>query len=343
MDNRKLKLEEIEVLRKKAVEAVILHGETQKRASALFGFSPTSMTKYIASYKRKGESTLVYKKRGVKPGTHSKLTEDQLFELKEKIINSTPDKLGIENTLWTSKVVCKYVEKYFHVSYADRSMRDLMARLGFSSQKPIARSYKRNPAKIAAWLEHDYPKIKELASKEGARIYWGDEMGINSTDNRGRMYSPKGETPAITNAGSRFKCNMLAAISPQGFMNWMVFQENFTSKLFVIFLGRLNRQIKQKIFLILDNHRVHHSKHVQAYVNKHKDKIRLFFLPPYCPELNPEELVNQDVKANANNFKVMRSIEDLETNIRFYLTKIQFNKDKIRSYFNKKEVRYASI
>jgi len=343
MDNRRLKLREIEVLRKKAVEAVILHGETQKRASALFGFSPTSMTKYIADYKREGESALVYKKRGVKPGTHSKLTEDQLFELKEKIINNTPDQLSIENTLWTSKVVCKYVEKYFNVSYAERSMRDLMNRLGFSSQKPIARSYKRDPVKIAAWLEHDYPKIKALASKEGARIYWGDEMGIHSTDNRGRMYSPRGETPAIINAGSRFKCNMLAAISPSGFMNWMVFQENFTSKQFVIFLGRLNRQINQKIFLILDNHKVHHSKHVKAYVNKHKNKIRLFFLPPYCPELNPEELVNQDVKANANNFKVMKSIEDLATNVRFYLTKIQFNEYKIRSYFNKKEVQYAAI
>ena len=343
MDNRKLKLKEIEVLRKKAVEAVILHGETQKRASALFGFSPTSMSKYIADYKREGKSALVYKKRGVKPGTHSKLTEDQLFELKEKIINSTPDKLGIENTLWTSKVVCKYVEQYFHVSYAERSMRDLMIRLGFSSQKPIARSYKRDPIKIAAWLEHDYPKIKALASKEGARIYWGDEMGIHSTDNRGKMYSPKGETPVITNAGSRFKCNMIAAISPNGFMNWMVFQENFTSKQFINFLGRLIRQIKQKIFLILDNHKVHHSKRVQAYVKKHKNKIRLFFLPPYCPELNPEELVNQDVKANANNFKVMRSIEDLTTNVRCYLTKIQFNEFRIRNYFNKKEVQYASI
>ena len=248
----------------------------------------------------------------------------------------------MQHTLWTSKVVCEYVEKSFQVTYAERSMRDLMARLGFSSQKPMARSYRRNPAKIAAWLDHDYPEIKKLASKECARIYWGDEMGINSTDNRGRMYSPRGKTPVITNAGSRFRCNMLAAISPQGFMNWMVFTDNFTSKQFIIFLGRLIRQIKQKIFLILDNHKAHHSKRVQNYVNKHKDKIRLFFLPPYCPELNPEELVNQDVKANANNFKTMKTIEDLTINVRFYLTKIQFNEAKIKNFFKKKEVLYAA-
>ncbi len=343
MDNRKLKVKEIEVLRKRAVEAVVIHGETQKRASQLFGFSPTSMCKYIAEHKRNGDSGLVYKKRGVKPGTHSKLTDEQLCALKSKIINNTPDELDMEHTLWTSKVVCEYVDKSFQVTYAERSMRDLMVRLGFSSQKPIARSYRRDPSKIAAWLEHDYPEIKALASKEGARIYWGDEMGINSTDNRGRMYSPRGETPVIINTGSRFRCNMLAAISPQGFMNWMVFSDNFTSKQFIVFLGRLVRQIKQKIFLILDNHKVHHSKRVQNYVNKHKDKIRLFFLPPYCPELNPEELVNQDVKANSSNFKTMRSMEDLTTNVRCYLTKIQFNESKIKNFFRKKEVIYAAL
>jgi transposase len=147
--------------------------------------------------------------------------------------------------------------------------------------------------------------------KEGARIYWGDEMGIQSTDNRGKTYGLKGKTPAIKRSGSRFKCNMLAAISPQGFMNWMVFEDNFTSKKCIEFLGRLIRQIKQKIFLILDNHRVHHSKKVKAYVERHKDKLELFYLPPYCPDINPQELVNQDVKANSNNFRVLKSVKDL--------------------------------
>ena len=168
-------------------------------------------------------------------------------------------------------------------------------------------------------------------------------MGINSTDNRGRTYSPKGTTPAIKNAGTRFKCNMFAAISPQGFMNWMVFSDNFTAKHFINFLGRLNRQIKQKVFLILDNHKVHHSKPVQNYVNRNKNKISLFFLPPYCPELNPEELVNQDVKANANNYKPVKTAKDLSTNLRYYLTKVQFNESKIRSYFTQKDVAYASM
>jgi transposase len=342
MDNRNLKLNEIEILRKKAVEAVVKHGETQKRASELFGFSRTSMSKYIAAYENKGECALIYQKRGVKPGVGSKLNEEQLGMVRDTVISRTPDELGMSYTLWTSKVVKEYVKKEFQVSYAERSMRDVMSKLGFTAQKPITRAYKRDPKKVAIWLERDYPEIKQLASKEGARIYWGDEMGLHSTDNRGRMYSPKGITPVVKNAGSRFKFNMIAAISPQGFMNWMVFSDDFTAKQFIDFLGRLIRQINQKIFLILDNHKVHHCKRVQNYIDKHKDKIRLFFLPPYCPELNPEELVNQDVKANANNFKSIRTAEDLAINLRYYLTQIQFNEYKIRNFFTKKEVLYAS-
>ena len=178
--------------------------------------------------------------------------------------------------------------------------------------------------------------------KEGARIYWADEIGIQSTDNRGKTYGLKGKTPTVKKSGSRFKCNMLAMISPQGFMNWMVFKDHFTTKKCIEFLGRIIRQIKQKVFLILDNHRVHHSKKVKNYVEKHKKRLEIFYLPAYCPDMNPQELVNQDVKANANNFRALKSLKDLVINLRYYLTQIQFNEFKIRNYFTKKEVRYAA-
>ncbi len=123
----------------------------------------------------------------------------------------------------------------------------------------------------------------------------------------------------------------------------MVFEDNFTSKKCIEFLGRLIRQIKQKIFLILDNHRVHHSKKVKAYVERHKDKLELFYLPSYCPDMNPQELVNQNVKANSNNFLVLKSVKDLTINVRSYLTQIQFNGIKIQNYLKKKEIAYATI
>ena len=335
-------VETLKTLREKAVYAVVNHGFTQKKSGALFGFSQTSMSKYVCSYKEYGEKSFIYEQRGSPPRTGCFLGETQEKELVQDIISFTPDELGLKSTLWTSKVVHQYLQEKHGTVYSERGIRKLMERIGFSSQKPIKLAIQRDPQKIKEWLETTYPKIKERATKEGARIYWGDEMGIHSTDNRGRSYGLVGQTPIIKKTGSRFKCNMLAAISPQGFMNWMVFEDNFTSQQFIQFLGRMIRQIKQKIFLIVDNHRAHHSKKVQAYVEKHKEKIQLFFLPPYCPDMNPQELVNQDVKANANNFRSLKKLEDLTINLRSYLTQIQFNEWKIRNFFTKKEVAYAA-
>lgn len=280
MSNKKLSIKEQEILRRKAVDAVIKGGVSQTKSAKLFGFTEASISKYIKAYKLYGEESLKYKKRGVKPLTNRYLTEEQSQELIEIILKKSPDEVGMDYTLWNSKVVRSFIEKNYAILYSERGIRNLMNSLGFSSQKPIKRAYQQNSAKIKEWLLEIYPTIKARAMKEGARIYWADEMGIQSTDNRGRSYGLVGKTPIIKKSGSRFKANMLAAISPQGFMNWMVFEENCDAKKFIEFLGRMRRQIKQKIFLIVDNCRVHHAKKVKEYTNKFKDDIEIFFCPP---------------------------------------------------------------
>nr|WP_242605393.1 IS630 family transposase [Fluoribacter gormanii] len=225
--------------------------------------------------------------------------------------------------------------------YSGRGLRDLLKRLGFSSQKPIKQAYQRDPDKVSQWLNETYPAIKTRAMREGSRIYCADEMGLQSCDNRGRTYGLVNQTPVIKKTGSRFKVNMLATINPQGFMNWMVFENNCDSKKFIEFLGRLRRQVKQKVVLIVDNHRMHYSRKVMHYIEKFKNEIEIF-LPPYSPQLNLQVLVNQDVKANACLFKPVRCVSDLLINIRLYLTKIQFNEFKIMNFFKKNETKYAA-
>jgi transposase len=280
MSNKKLSVKELELLRKKAVYAVKKEGIKKTKAAQIFGFSRPSMTKYLREYDLYGEASFSYMKRGVKAFTRSFLSEEEHGELVTILLSKTPDELGLEWSLWNSKAIRSFIEKKFGVLYSERGTRDLLKRLGFSSQKPSKQAYERNPEKIKTWLEETYPRIKVRAMQEGARIYWADEMGIQSHDNRGRTYGLKGKTPVIKKPGSRFKINMLAAISPQGFMNWMVFEDNCDSKKFIEFLGRMRRQIKQKIFLVVDNHRVHHSKKVKAWVEKYKDYIEIFFCHP---------------------------------------------------------------
>ncbi len=343
MDNRHLSVKEFLVLKKKAVMAVLNKELNQTKACKVFGFSQASMCKYMDEYRKHGEASFEYVKRGVKPRTHCKLTLEQEEFLRETVLTQTPDEVGMDYTLWNSVVITEFVKKEFGVNYAARSMRDLMRRMGFSSQKPMKRAYERDPAKVKFWLETEYPRIKTKAMQEGARIYWADEMGIQSQDNRGKMYGLKGKKPIIKKPGSRFKCNVLAAITPHGQMNWTVYKDNFNGRKFIEFLKRVVRLASQKIFMIVDNHKAHHSKEVKAYVEINKHRITLFYLPPYCPEMNPQELVNQEVKAHANNFRAVINLEDLTTNVRYYLTKLQFKPFKVMSYFKKKEVAYAGL
>lgn len=277
MSNREQPIEVLVELRKKVVYAVVNHRITKSAAAKLFGFSLTSVIKYIHEYKLYGDASFDYKKRGVKESARCFLSQEQIDQLLEVLLNQTPDEVGLDYTLWNSKVICAYIEKTFKIRYSGRGLRDLLNRLGFSSQKPIKQAYQRDPKKVETWLNETYPSIKRRASQEGARIYWADEMGLQSTDNRGRTYGLVNQTPVIKKTGSRFKVNMLAAISSQGLMNWMVFESNCDSKKFIEFLGRLRRQAKQKIFLIVDNHRIHHSKKVKAYVEKFKHEIEIFF------------------------------------------------------------------
>ena len=175
MSNKHLSLKELSILRKKAVESIVLGGLSRQQASKAFSFSRSSIWKYLKEYKSNKEQSFQYKKRGVKNGTRSKISKEQESELISKILSHTPDDLGMNYTLWTSKVVQEYVELHYIVKYNRRSIRKIMTRLGFSAQKPIKLAYQRDPIKIETWLQDTYPKIKRRAMQEGARIYWGDD------------------------------------------------------------------------------------------------------------------------------------------------------------------------
>jgi transposase len=342
MDNRNLLMTQLSALRRKIVEAVILRKQKQKTVAQMYGFTESTVSQYVQAFKIDGESSLVYQKRGRKPQTCSKLPVKDEIDIQNAIRQNTPDVFGLPCVLWTRKAVCEYIEERYHVKYSVRGIGNTLKRWGFTPQKPLKVAIQRNPQKVKQWLEVDYPAIKKRAQQEGATIFWGDEMGLSSTDQRGRTYGKKGETPVIRKTGSRYRCNMISAITNHGTMKWMVFEDSFTVPIFLQFLRRLIYKSGKKIFLIVDNLKVHHAKKVREWLQENKDKIEIFFLPPYCPEMNPQELVNQEVKSHASNFKLVASMNELTINLRYYLTKIQFNPWKVMGYFRKSSVSYAA-
>ncbi len=167
-------------------------------------------------------------------------------------------------------------------------------------------------------------------------------MGLRSDHTAGRSWSPVGKTPVIEGTGQRFGANVISVISNKGHLSFRVFKEKFVAGVFIDFLNRLIRQSKgQKIILILDGHPVHRAKKVKRWVEAHADQIELQFLPGYAPELNPTELLNQDVKTNALGRRRPHTQNELIDDTRSYLRSTQRRPDIVTNYFNEKHVTYA--
>ena len=198
-----------------------------------------------------------------------------------------PDQLKLPYALWTRKAVKELILREFNIELATTTMGDYLRAWGYSPQKPklcielteMKKAYEQNPKAVKQWLEEDYPKIKKLAKKEGAEIHWRDETGARNSNNHGRSYVPKGKTPVKKTMSKRFPVNMILTVTNQGLVEFMTYSGTMNSERLIEFMKQLVKNKSRKIFLILDNLRVHHSKIVKAWVEENDDKIQLFYLP----------------------------------------------------------------
>ena len=224
----------------------------------------------------------------------------------------------------------------------ESTVRLYLTRWGFTPQKPLSRASQRSEAAIQRWLEQEYPKIARRAKREKALIYWGDETGISNQDQIGRGYAPKGKTPIVRRTAKKISTSMISAVNNRGLMRFMCFKGALNASLFIIFLRRLIKDASGKQFLIVDNLRVHRSVKVSKWVAAHNDQIELFFLPPYAPEHNPDEYLNNDLKQKLKNLPRPDSHEELVQGTTSVLRSLQRSPHRVRAYFHHKDVRYAA-
>ena len=146
------------------------------------------------------------------------------------------------------------------------------------------------------WLDEEYPAIAAKAKAEGGEIHWGDETALVNTQLHGRSYAPKGETPVALAPGSRQKLSMISTVTNKGEARWMIIDGNFNADRLIEFLEALIKDATKKVFLILDNLRAHHSKPVIDWLAERTDRIEVFYLPSYAPELNPDERLRYEAR-----------------------------------------------
>lgn len=341
-DARKLSPAEQHERRRQVIRAH-KRGRTRTQIAAEVGLSHTAVTKVIARYENEGAAGLAPRKRGRRSGEDRALTAEQEDAVRCIICDKRPEQLKMEFALWSRAAVMQLIERECGVKLHVRSVGKYLARWGFTPQKPIKKAYEQRPEAVQAWLDEQYPEIEKRAKTEGAEIHWGDETALVNTDVRGRSYAPAGKTPvAYAVGGTRQKLSMIATVTNQGKTRWMIIDEVFNSDKLIEFLEALIKDAGRKVFLILDNLRVHHSKPVKAWVEERKDKIELFYLPSYSPELNPEERLNADLKHAIGSKVPARTKAKLKTAATEHMARLEQSPDRVMSYFQDPHVKYAA-
>jgi len=341
MDFRTLSSQERYVFRKRAI-TLIKSGKKQKEVALLYGVRTATVSDWVKSYKLLGLKGLRDKIRGVKSEDKKLLSNQQENSIQKMITDVMPDQLKLPYALWTRKAVKELVERELGVVLAVNTMGDYLRSWGFSPQKPKKKAYEQCSKKVQKWLDEQYPEIKKKAKEEGAEIHWGDETGVRNNSQHGRSYAPKGKTPVKKSMAKRFSINMISTVTNQGKVEFMIYSGSMNADRLIEFLKQFTKGKDRKMYLILDNLRVHHSKLVMKWVEENSSKIALFHLPSYSPEKNPDEYLNCDLKYGLSDKPAPRNQKQLQNNVEDHMKMLQENQQRVRKYFNHQDIKYAA-
>ena len=337
-DGRKLDHQTSEHLRRLAVRRVMEGGEAPSEVMRSLGLCRTTIYPWLRTYESQGHEALAARKA---LGPKTKLTAKQGQQVRRWIVGKDPRQYGFEFGLWTRRIVIELIAEKFGIALELTAVGRLLASLEITPQKPLRRAYERDPKAVKAWLAEDYPKLKRRARRHGAAIFFLDEAGFTSEPGLGRTYGLKGQTPVVRTTGQRQKVNAISALNAKGAFWSAVYSGNFNASRFVGFLKDFRRGRKAKVYLVVDGHPSHRAKLVSKYVQGTRGMLELHFLPPYAPDLNPDEFVWQHTKTNGVAKKPLRQGESLRQRVTQDLADVKANRKLVRSFFGAASVVYA--
>jgi transposase len=340
-DARTLSPAALEQLRKQAVR-LKKQGKGVTEIGRILGVRRQTVSTWWKRYQAEGASALKLARRGIKKGTNRTLSAAQEAQLQRVIVDKTPDQLKLTFALWTRQAVQELIRQKFDIAMPIRTVGEYLKRWGYTPQKPLKRAYEQRPADVQRWLDEEYPAIARRAKVEGAEIHWGDETGLRSDAQHGRSYAPRGQTPAIKLSAKRVSTNMISTVTNQGKVRFMLYRQGMNAQVLIKFLTRLIAESERKVFLILDNLRVHHAKLVRQWLEEHKEEIEIFYLPAYSPELNPDEYLNCDLKAGVHSRPPVRSEKQLQKAVISHMRNLQKLPGRIAKYFKHPKIAYAA-
>ncbi len=338
VDGRKLDHNTLEHVRLLAVKRVMEEGESPSEVMKSLGFSRTAIYPWLRKFEEEGWDGLVER---IAQGPEPKLSDKQRQQVRRWILGKDPRQYGLDYGLWSRRIVQALIEQKMDIDLGLTAVGRLLASLDITPQKPLRRAYERDPEKVKHWLEERYPKLKRRAKKLGAKIFFLDEAGFQSDPVLGRTYGLKGKTPVVQTSGQRQSINVISAVNARGEFWAMTYDGKLNAESFVEFLKNFMKGQRGKLFLVLDGLAVHKSKVVENYLAGLSGRLEIHPLPPYCPDLNPDEFVWSHMKNNGVSKKPLKQNESLRKRVEEDLRNLHGNPELVRSFFCAASVLYA--
>jgi transposase len=340
-DARQLSDDALQILRLRALRGIEL-GYSEVELAGLLGVCHETISRWWTSYRAEGLDSLPGGRTGRPLGSGRSLSDPQADRIQDLINNHSPADLGIAHALWTRRAVRDLIHKELGLELAERTVGLYLRRWGYTSKKPARRSRKQDPDEVERWLAETYPAIERLAAEEDAEILWTDEVGVDADHHPGRGYAPEGERATMEVPGPHIRVNQITAVSNEGTVRFMTYKGSLDAAVFLVFLTKLIEGATRKILLIADRLQAHKTPEVLAWIEAHKERIEVFYLPAYSPEMNPVEYLNNDMKGEVNKAGLPDNRGTLQAHVLAFMENLASIPRHVVSYFLHPKVQYAA-
>jgi transposase len=340
-DARLVSDEVLHALRLRAVRGCEL-GFTEADVADLLGVARETVSRWYSAYQAHGLDALPHDRTGRPVGSGRTLTDEQAAHLQHLLDTQSPEDVGVAAPLWNRRAVRDLIRHEYGLDVAVRTVGAYLRRWGYTAKRPRRHAKDQDPEEVREWLEKTYPALEARAQAEGATMHWCDETGVAADEHPGVGYAREGQPATVAVPDRHLRVNLISTITNAGAVRFMTYTETMTAALFITFLERLLRSTTGKIFLIVDWLRAHDAKAVQAWAATHQDRIELFFLPRYAPELNADEYLNNDLKGKVNAQGLPESKPQLRSRIQLFMQRLVHLPEHVRNYFQHPCVQYAA-
>lgn len=340
-DARELPDDVLEALRLRALRGCEL-GFTECQLADVLGVARETVSRWWSAYADGGVLALPHCRTGRPEGSGRLLTDAQAEHIQQLLRTHQPEELGIAAPLWSRRAVGDLIRREYDLSLAVRTVGRYLRRWGFTAKRPRRHARDQDPEEVRQWLEETYPAIEARAQREGAEIHWGDEVGVAADQQPARGYAPQGEPATMDVPDRHVRANQISTVTNGGEVRFMTYTQTMTAALFLVFLSRLLRSTTGKVFLIVDRLRAHMTPAVQAWAAAHHDRLEVFYLPRYAPELNPDEYLNNDLKGQVNASGLPHDKGEVRSRLQGFMRRLLHLPEHVMNYFLHPCVQYAA-